>query len=382
MDPVRVAFDVGPLHGRRTGVGAAVAELGRALAVRVDVDVIPYLVSARARVSPPARRAPVPAALAHRLWARFEWPRLDRWLRPAGVIHGTNYVVAPSRLPAVVSVYDTWFLDHAAHAAPAVRRAGEVLRRRVAAGAWVHASSAATAQRVGELLGTERVVTVTLGPLPPPVAATEGPTRVTRPFVLALGTEERRKNYPGLVDAFNRAGPAWSDLTLVVAGSAGDDTQAINAAIDALAPETRARVVRLGRVDEATKGWLLRSATVLAYPSFDEGFGFPVLEAQAAGLPVVATAVGSIPEVAGTGAHLVPLGDLDALAEALTTVATDDDRRTDLIKAGRANVGRFSWTRAAEAMTEVYRSLAAGDDPRPPSHGGGTTTEPVHGARQ
>ena len=102
---------------------------------------------------------------------------------------------------------------------------------------------------------------------------------------------------------------------------------------------------------------------MLAYPSLDEGFGFPLLEAQAAGTPVVATRVGSIPEVAGDGAELVPAGDRDALAGALTRVVTDDDRRRELVAAGTANLARFSWSSAAASMVALYRRL--GDEPSP-----------------
>ena len=92
-----------------------------------------------------------------------------------------------------------------------------------------------------------------------------------------------------------------------------------------------------GPVDEDTKAWLLHHATALAYPSLDEGFGFPILEAQSVGVPVVATRAGSIPEVAGGGAELVPLGDVDALAGALARVVDDEDRRA---RAGRRRAGQ------------------------------------------
>ena len=356
MDPVRIALDVGPLHRHRTGVGAAVAELAAALGAHDSVTVRPYVLSFRSRPAPPTRRLPLPAALAHRLWSRADHPGVDRWLGDAEVVHGTNYVVPPSRRPALVSVYDCWFLDHRDDASPAVRRAGDVLRRRVRSGATVHASSQATADRVRDLLGTDRVEAVHLGPLlvdPPPAGA---PVDLDgRPFVLALGTVERRKNLPALVRAF--ATVAAEGARLVIAGAPGDDSAAVDVAVDALAPAARATITRLGPVDTTTKAWLLHHARVLAYPSLDEGFGFPLLEAQSIGLPIVASRAGSIPEVAGEGAELVPLGDTDALAGALTRTLVDDERRAELVTAGRANVARFSWTATADALVDVYRRL-------------------------
>jgi glycosyltransferase involved in cell wall biosynthesis len=362
MDPVRLALDVGPLYGHRTGVGAAVAGLRATLETETDVEVHPYLLSFRTSADPPVRRLPLPAALAHRLWARADWPRVDRWLVPAEVVHGTNYVIPPSRLPRLVSVYDCWFLANLPRATPAVRRAAAVLRRATRNGAWVHASSQATADRVRELL-TERVEVVPLGPLPvpPPAALPDDATWARplahRPFVLTLGTVEQRKNLPALVAAFGRAAPGLDGAALVLAGAPGDDSAAVAAAVSELPPSVRDDVFVPGAVDTHTKSWLLHHAAVMAYPSLDEGFGFPILEAQGAERPIVATRAGSIPEVAGEGAELVPLGDAEALSDALVRVLTDDDRRRALLAAGAANLTRFSWTATGAALARLYHRL-------------------------
>lgn len=364
MDPIRLALDVGPLHGHRTGVGVAVAEVEAALRARHDIEVQPYLLSFRTIPEPPTRRLPLPAAVAHRSWARRDWPRVDRWLRDVDVVHGTNYVVPPSRHPRVVSVYDGWFLAQPELASPTVRRAGEVLRRSVADGAVIHASSQATADLVGGLLGTDRVVVIHLGPLPALAAPTSVPPALDRlagaPFLLALGTTERRKNLPALVDAFGRSGDALAGVHLVLAGAPGDDDAALDAAVAVLPGPRRSAVVRTGAVPAATKAWLVHHATALAYPSLDEGFGFPILEAQEAGLPVVATRAGSIPEVGGAGVALVDVGDVDALAVGLVQVVTDERHRSTLIAAGYTNVERFSWTTTAESLVQLYRRLQEG----------------------
>jgi glycosyltransferase involved in cell wall biosynthesis len=361
MDPVRLAIDVGPLYGHRTGIGAGVAELVAALDEHAGVELVPYLLSFRTTPDPPARRLPLPAALAHRMWARSDTPRVDRWLGAAEVVHGTNYVVPPSRLPALVSVYDCWFLANPALASPDVRRAGEVLRRRVAAGATVHASSHATAARLDELLGARDVEVVHLGPLPVEPAPAQAPAAwlsdlTGRPYVLALGTVERRKNLPALAASFAAADVDGS--VLVIAGAPGDDAAALDSAVDRLPADVRARIVRPGAIGNDDKAWLLAHAALLAYPSLDEGFGFPILEAQSVGVPVVATRAGSIPEVAGDGAELVPVGDSDALAAAISRVHDDDARRAQLIEAGRTNLGRFSWPATADALVGIYRRLA------------------------
>jgi glycosyltransferase involved in cell wall biosynthesis len=361
---MKVAIDAGPLYGHRTGVGVATAGLFEALARRDDVELVPYLVSRRSTPQPGHRRLPVPGIVASHVWSRSDRPAADRWLREADLLHGTNYVAPPTRRPTVVSVYDGWFLRHPEEASPLVRRAGENLRRAVRRGAWIHTTCDATADHLRELLGTDRVVTVHLGvPATPPLESPTPPDRnlndlAATPFVLAVGTEERRKDLPFLIDAFDHLAVDHPRTVLVLAGAPGDDSERIAAALGALAPAVRERVRRLGPVDETTKRWLLRHAALLAYPSRDEGFGFPVLEANALGTPVVAMAVGAIPEIAGEAAVLVESGErrpadfADAIAGVL-----GGSGRLGLIESGYRNVRRFDWDRSAGDLVELYRTV-------------------------
>jgi glycosyltransferase involved in cell wall biosynthesis len=118
-------------------------------------------------------------------------------------------------------------------------------------------------------------------------------------------------------------------------------------------------VVRLGAVDDATRSALLHGASALAYPSSDEGFGFPMLEAMSVGVPVVATRVGGIPEVAGDAAVLVePSDDPAPLADALRRVVSDDALRAELVVAGRARSTIFSWDAHARGMAQLWRDAA------------------------
>lgn len=367
---VQVAIDVGPVHGPRTGIGNAVAWTVAALRQirRTDGDLtlLPYVTSMRATLGAGERRLPMPAALAHRLWVRTGSPPMDRWLGRPDVVHGTNYVVPPARARRLVSVYDCWFVDHPDDAHPDVARAGAVLRRSIADGAHVVTSSEATTARVRELFDAEFVTTVHLGPPPhDPGERRSAPALgdPDTPFVLALGTVERRKNIPTLVDAFGRLAAEHPTVQLRIAGRDGDDSMALDAALDRLDRTTRARVVRHPHVTEPVKRWLLEHAAVLAYPSLDEGFGFPILEAQQVGTPVVASSAGSIPEVAGAGALLSLPRDDAALAANLLWSISNRSKRDELIARGHANVERFSWERTATQLTAVYRRLATENRP-------------------
>jgi glycosyltransferase involved in cell wall biosynthesis len=357
-----VAIDAGPLHGARTGVGNAVAWSFDALRELDDVELLPYVVSARARTRPPERRLPIPASAALRLWAHASTP-VDRWLGRPDVVHGTNYVVPPTRCPRLVSVYDCWFLEHPEDTVADVRRAAVVLRRAVDEGAHVVTSSDATTRRVRELLDTARVDTVLLGPPPAPLtpipdAPPPGlPELTNEPFILSLATFERRKNLPTLVAAFARLGREHPTVRLVMAGALGNDASAVERAINRLEPPIAERVVRTGPVGDDAKRWLLAHARTLAYPSLDEGFGFPILEAQQQGVPVVASTAGSIPQVAGPAALLSPPLDAEALAANLYWIVTSDDMHAKLVRRGQANLRRFSWADTAGRFRDLYGRL-------------------------
>lgn len=365
MAALRIGFDTSPLYGPRTGIGFAVEALRGALQQRGDVEIIDYLLSARARPEASVRRLPLPAAIAHQCWSLTDHPSVDRWLTDVDVVHGTNYVVPPSSLPRVVSVYDCWFLRHPDHAAPAVRRAGRVLRRAVDSGAVVHTSSHATQAAVRELMPHADVHTVHLAALPlsPPPDISPIPQLGDRPFIVAIGTLERRKNLPRLIAAFGVLAVGEPDLRLVIAGGDGDDRDAINAAVDALGPHAD-RVLFTGRIDDSTKSWLLHHARVLAYPSLDEGFGFPLLDGMQAGVPIVASNAGSIPEVAGHAALLSAPDDTTALAGNLHTALTSPSVRAHLVAAGHQQLTHFSWDRCAAEMARLYRLVASGDGER------------------
>lgn len=360
MNPLRVAYDVGPLAGPRTGVGHAVAAMRDSLVAVDDLELIEYIVSFRTRPPAGSRRLHLPAVVAHRLWAMADRPRLDRYIGRPDVVHGANYVVPPCRAPQVVSVYDCWFLRHPALASGAVHQAGRVLRRAIRRGATVHASSDSTAAEIADLFPGAHVAMIPLAALPIPDASPEPPipTLVGRPFIAAVGTLERRKNLPVLVEAFGLLAAEHDEILLVLAGADGDDRPAINAAIDGLDPAAAKRVVMTGRIDEPARSWLLRHATVLAYPSLDEGFGFPLLDAMQVGVPIVASNRGSIPEVCGPAGLLCEADDAVAFAGNLTTAAFDASVRARLLAASTAQLATFSWQRCASELVALYRRLA------------------------
>ncbi|MFM8649046.1 MAG: glycosyltransferase, partial [Actinomycetota bacterium] len=105
---------------------------------------------------------------------------------------------------------------------------------------------------------------------------------------------------------------------------------------------------------------LMRRARVLVYPSLDEGFGFPILEAMVASIPVVASTAGSIPEIAGDAALLRSVDDRDGGIEALVRALSDEDERERLVAAGHARSTSFDWSRTATELAALYARVADG----------------------
>jgi glycosyltransferase involved in cell wall biosynthesis len=241
------------------------------------------------------------------------------------------------------------------------------VRRAIRRGASVHTGSSFVGDEIEEIFGpglraNGRLAVIPLGipklgdasALPGVIATAIGGA----PFVLAIGTLEPRKNLPHLVGAFGEIAARHDDVRLVIAGHDGPGRPAVDAAIARLPEQHRARVVLTGGVSNATRRALLERASVLAYPSIYEGFGFPVLEAMSVGVPVVAARAGAIPEVAGDAALLISASDERMLAGELERVLTDDSTRDELIRRGHDRVRAFSWDDAARALVTCYRRLA------------------------
>ncbi|MEI7505249.1 MAG: glycosyltransferase family 1 protein [Actinomycetes bacterium] len=360
---IKVAVDTGPLHGPMTGVGRAVEGLVYQLRRHVDeVELTEYVLSFRAKLHTQTRRLPFPAAITIKSWGQRDFPSAARHLPDVQILHGMNYVVPPTKLPRIVTVYDCWALLNPTQCTPVIHHSMNALRRSIQTGAVVHSSSQATSSTLHELFPQARIETIHLGAPPrrdvetsnrPPSLADFGNAL----FILAVGTIEKRKNYPRLIESFAIAAQEISELQLVIAGSAGDDSHELDLSLESLPKEVGQRIHLIGRVSDENIAWLYQHATAMAYPSLDEGFGFPLLEAMSEQLPIVGSTRGSIPEVAGSAAVLVDPLDVDALAKAITKVVTDSDLRQQLQHAAVDQYNKFSWDKSAQQLINLYTDL-------------------------
>lgn len=174
-------------------------------------------------------------------------------------------------------------------------------------------------------------------------------------FVACIGAVTARKNVLTLARAFRRVP---SGVSLLLIGPSGPGSEEVDAAIEAA--DLRGRAIRTGFLSDEQTAALLRGALMLAHPALAEGFGFVPLEAMAAGTPVLAAAAGSLPEVLGSAAELIenPLSE-SAWAEAIVSLLEVPERRRELVEAGLERAATFRWSRAAEAILDLWREVAA-----------------------
>lgn len=323
-----------------------------AAGVGLHLDPHPRVPRLRRRLQPVADHLLVAAALQR--------------LRP-GLFHATEWAQPLyGRTPVVVTVYDLIpFLFRGPYRWMAwERRLGLSLLRRADA---VVTISQATADDVARLarVPRERITPIPLGvdprfrPAPPDaVAVTTERLGLRRPWVLAVGTFDAHKRLEVLLDVAARL--LGTGVDLVIAGDQGSYWPGVRARV--AAGHLGDRVHLVGRVSDADLVALYSGARCLLHSSAYEGFGLPLLEAMACGCPVVAVAVGAVPEVCGDAALLVPDGPAAALAGALADAALatipDGPEREARIAAGLRRAAGFTWRRTAEATVAVYRRLA------------------------
>ncbi len=270
------------------------------------------------------------------------------------VFHSLNQRVPPSRTRRLVVTFHDLFMFTDEYATPEFRERFTALARDAAERADVIiAVSEFTAHQVQHLLKVDarRVRVVHHGVDVPPASACTGKRENV---VLHVGVVQRRKNTSRLVQAFSALPPSWR---LVLAGSNGYGWEDTMKAIEA--SPARDRIEARGYVGEEELKRLYATSAILAFPSLDEGFGIPLLEAMSWRLPVLTSDRSALPEVAGDAAIVVDPLDTEQIAEGLRRLATDEWLRSDLIARGLKRAEEFSWEKAVRTTWGVYRELTA-----------------------
>jgi len=381
---VRIAIDYVPAVQQQAGIGRLTRDLATAVVTEghdhefVLVGPLGSPAPAWAAVNPQVRwvTLPLPTRATGALWHRLKLPAPVEWITgPVDVFHATDYLAPHCRKARqVVTVHDLSFLRHPEYAEPKLARfLASTVPEAVRRASLVLADSAFTRDEVVSLLGvpSAKAVVVYGGVsthFQPPEDARQAAEVLARhglsePYVLFLGRLEPRKNIGALLTAYKLLVDRRKDRgVLAIAGGRGW----LYEPIFRLASELRldGHVRFLNHVPDPDLPALLSRASVFVYPSHYEGFGLPPLEAMACGAPVVAGQAGSLPEVLGDAAVMVPPSDVEALASAIDRVQTDAAFRALLRARGYQRAARFTWPAAAKQLLAAYQQALSSPLPR------------------
>jgi glycosyltransferase involved in cell wall biosynthesis len=364
---MRVLVDYRPALRERTGVGEYIHQLVRAYTTVYPGEITLFSSSWKDRpaadvcadlgVEVVDRRVPV--RLLNLLWHRAEWPPVESLAGPCEVVHAAHPLLIPARYAAqVITIHDLFFLENGGARAE-IRRDYPLLAGPHAQRAHAVVTSTNHGRRlIAETLqvSSDRIYVCPPG-APQWKTLGRGPNVPSSGYLLFVGTLEPRKNIGVLLDAYASLLARRADApALVLAGR--DTPEAAGWLSRIAAAPLSGRVRHLGYVPEEAREDLYAGARALVLPSLDEGFGLPVLEAMSAGVAVVASNRGALPEVAGAAAILVDPEDVAALSSALERLLNEETAAWHAT-AGLERARAFTWGASAATLHRAYADALA-----------------------
>lgn len=280
------------------------------------------------------------------------WPFFESWLPPHDLFHGLNQRVPAAPTRRCVTTFHDLFVISGDYSTPEFRERFTAQARNAADRSdLILCVSAFTASQVESFLNVPRqkLRVIHHGVHAP---AQLPPITTREPILLSVGSIQKRKNTARLVEAFEKTKPGWK---LILAGAAGFSASDITSQIQR---SPRAADIEVtGYITNAALEALYARASVFAFPSLDEGFGIPVIEAMAWGVPVITSDRSALVEISGDAALHVNPHSTEELTHALQLLMDQPSLRDDLTTRGLAWSRKFTWSRAVDATWAAYQEL-------------------------
>lgn len=385
---MKVILAVEPIRPPLTGIGRYTWELATRLPKRLGEDALTYIANGQWVDLPSLNHRPtsprnknfnlikklkllprlmIQLPLANQtyqfLWQRLNLSRLNR--TDYDLYHGPNYFVPKTKKPSVVTIHDlsTVFYPNW-HPEARVQRINKLLPKAVNhANIVITDSKAIREEVISEYnLPAEKVISIPLGVDPifkprsdevlSPILTTYG--LIPHGYSLCVATIEPRKNIDRLLDAYRSLPPALRHRwPLVIIGEAGWNSSNLHQKIKKAISEGWLRY--LGFVPLEHLPLLYAGAGLFIYPSLYEGFGLPIVEAFASGVPVITSNCSSMPEVAQDSAYLINPNSTESLHHAITICLEDETKRNNMIKAGLQRAKELNWDTCVDLTVEAYK---------------------------
>jgi glycosyltransferase involved in cell wall biosynthesis len=377
---MRLGFDLRPFLREETGVGRYLRNLLFQLA-EIDRTNEYFLFSSSWKDRFPAEKVPpferlkfrdcrLPVRVLNSLWQKRGRPSLDFFFRTGlDLTHSATPLILPTRGKKIVTVHDIFFMDFPDQAG---EEAGKVFFRLAAASfrdadGIVTSSTVTSVELVSRFALDEKKVRI----IPPGVdplfledvpaaelKATRKRCNLPPSFLLFVGAQVPRKNLVRFVEALKIVHLQGIQIPLVLVGPEGEDSETIRAKAEKLG--IGHWVTTTGYLEEKDIRNAYRLASAFVLPSLCEGFGMPLVEAMASGLPVAASRISAIPEVCRDAAVYFQPEDAESMAEKVVLILEDEDLRKRLIARGKERARDFSWKKAATEMLAFYESVIQG----------------------
>lgn len=373
---IKIGIDYTAAVHQSAGIGRYTREMVQALAAAPDFAPHYYLFAAAAQgdarpLLPAEKFTWCPTRLTERwlarLWYRLHLPlAVETWTGPLHLLHAPDFILPPVRRSTrtIVTIHDLSFVREPDSIMPGMSyHLNTWVPRSVAQADCVIAVSEATRRDLVEIYQTPpdkiRIlyhgVTSNFKPVTDPARLQEVRQKYglgQKPLVLSIGTIQPRKNYQRLIQAFAQV---KGEAALVIAGGPGWKNESIFDEVGKY--QLGDRIHFPGFVAEADLPVLYSAAAIFIYPSLYEGFGLPILEAMACGIPVIASNRSSLPEVTGDAGLLVDPYDVAAMAAAMNRLLEDHHLRQQLSAAGLKRAAQFTWPGMVAQLVDIYRQL-------------------------
>lgn len=378
LNNLSVTIDITPLRGEKTGIGNYIHYTIKYLMSEysdLKINGISFGLHKFQKDSQKIvgrlqknKHIPIPVKILYKWWEYFNYPRIDHFLRDNSIFHFTNYYLPPIyNKKTVLSIYDLSFLTNPQWVSPQIIN-------------LFQPSIMNSAQRATHIITcsekTKKDIEVLIDISPQKISVSypgfdetifhlldkekaqnyiDTHYHIKSPFILFVGTIEERKNIIGLLRIYEKIHHQIPHK-LVLIGKKGFHADDIFLEMQRL--ECSDKIVYLNYIQDHTElKWFYNSADLFVFPSFDEGFGIPPLEAMACGCPTIVSNQGALPEVVGNKGITIDPHDIDKFAETILTILYDRNTLNDMVTNSISQANKFSWVKTAQSHFEVYKKL-------------------------